>query len=79
MDNSYKLAFGRTPLAYAAVRGHEAVMKLLAEHEDVEVDSKDEGSQTLLSYTAVGGHEVVVKVLQFSVAIPTRRGRGRGK
>jgi hypothetical protein len=33
---------GRTPLWWAAERGHEAVVRLLVERDDVEADLKDE-------------------------------------
>ncbi|RYP68349.1 hypothetical protein DL771_006735 [Monosporascus sp. 5C6A] len=57
-DNS-----GRTPLWWAAAKGHEAVVKLLIERDDVEADSKDESGQTPLSWAAANGHEAVVKLL----------------
>jgi hypothetical protein len=53
----------RTPLSYAAWSGHEAVVRLLVEREDVEADSKDEFSRTPLSYAAGRGHEAVVRLL----------------
>jgi hypothetical protein len=55
--------YGRTPLSWAAVGGHEAVVKLLVERDDVEADSRDNYSWTPLSLAAVGGHEAVVKLL----------------
>lgn len=51
----------RTPLSQAAESGHEAVVKLLVERDDVEVGSKDEFGQTPLSWAAEEGHETVVK------------------
>jgi hypothetical protein len=54
---------GRTPLSYAAEYGHEAVVRLLVERDDVEADSKDEDGQTPLSYAAAHGHEAVVRLL----------------
>lgn len=32
---------GRTPLSYAAEKGHEAVIRLLIKRDDVEINSKD--------------------------------------
>jgi hypothetical protein len=54
---------GRTPLSCAAAGGHEAVVKLLVERDDVDADSKDEHGRTPLSCAAAGGHEAVVKLL----------------
>ena len=54
---------GRTPLAWAAARGHETVVKLLVERDDVEADSKDNGGQTPLLRAAARGYEAVVKLL----------------
>jgi ankyrin repeat protein len=48
------------------VRGHEAVVKLLVERDDVEADSKDQYGLTPLLWAAESGHEAVVKLLQFS-------------
>jgi Ankyrin repeats (3 copies)/Ankyrin repeat len=54
----------RTPLSYAAERGHKAVVKVLVARDDVAADSKDnEYGQTPLSWAAENGHEGVVKLL----------------
>jgi Ankyrin repeats (3 copies) len=55
--------FGRTPLWWAAQRGHEAVVKLLVARDDVAADSNDNDGRTPLSGAAGGGHEAVVKLL----------------
>ncbi|KAI9843643.1 MAG: hypothetical protein M1837_006225 [Sclerophora amabilis] len=54
---------GRTPLSWAAQWGHEAVVKLLVERDDVEAESKDKYGWRPLSHAARGGHEAVVKLL----------------
>jgi ankyrin repeat protein len=54
---------GRTPLSYAALRGHEVAMKLLLNTGKVDVDSKDNNGRTPLSWAALRGHEVAMKLL----------------
>ena len=54
---------GYTPLVWASHNGHEEVVKLLLEWEEVNSDKPDGGGRTPLSYSAGGGHEGVVKLL----------------
>jgi ankyrin repeat protein len=54
---------GRTPLSWAAASGHEAVVKLLVERDDVVADAKDKYGRTPLWWAAASGHEAVVKLL----------------
>ncbi|KAI9779019.1 MAG: hypothetical protein M1816_003779 [Peltula sp. TS41687] len=54
---------GRTPLSLAAKQGHEAIVKLLTDRNDVDVNSKGSSGTTPLSLAAWQGHEAVVKLL----------------
>ncbi|KFY05234.1 hypothetical protein O988_00146, partial [Pseudogymnoascus sp. VKM F-3808] len=51
--------YNRTPLSWAAESGHEAVVKLLVERDDVVADTKDNQGWTPLSMAAENGHEAV--------------------
>jgi len=56
---------GTTPILWAAMRGHEAVVKLLLGRKDINPDRPDYylGGRTPLSWAAGNGHEAVVKLL----------------
>jgi ankyrin repeat protein len=55
--------YGRTPLSWAAERGHEAVVRLLLDN-GAAVDAVDnEYGQTPLSWAIEQGHEAVVRLL----------------
>ena len=55
--------WGGTPLAWAAERGHEGVVKILLGRADVNPEKADNDGHTPLSHASSGGHEGVVKVL----------------
>ena len=61
--NSEDSGHGQTPLSWAAVNGHEGVVKLLLARNDVKVNSKDKFGQTPLLRAAAEGCEAVVKLL----------------
>ncbi|KAI9782385.1 MAG: hypothetical protein M1839_005258 [Geoglossum umbratile] len=52
----------RTPLSWAAWKGHETVVELLLA-KAADVDSKDSSGRTSLLWAAGNGHEAVVKLL----------------
>jgi ankyrin repeat protein len=54
---------GRTPLSQAAAEGHETVVKLLAERDDPDADSKDDHGRAPLSWAAISGLEAVVRLM----------------
>ena len=54
---------GRGPLTWAARNGHEGVVKILLEREEVNHDKPNEFGQTPLSGAAQEGHEGIVKIL----------------
>ena len=55
--------FGNTPLSYAASRGHGALVRYLADRDDIDADSKDEYGVTPLSIAAKRGHKDIVRYL----------------
>ncbi|KAE8310516.1 ankyrin repeat-containing domain protein [Aspergillus transmontanensis] len=59
-----KLMNGRTPLSYAAEKGHKEVVEILLVSNKVDVNSMDGQGLTPLSYAEANGHEEVVAVLQ---------------
>ena len=54
---------GNTALIYAASGGHEAVVKLLLETGEVDINSRDGVGNTALSRAVENGHEAVVEAV----------------
>ena len=62
-DINQKDCMGNTPLACAAWKGHEGVVKILLEQDHVSPDGPCRDGQTPLGWAAWKGHEGVVKIL----------------
>ena len=62
-DCNERDCYDHTPLSWAAQNGHEAVVKLLIDHLEVQKDSRDEGGESSLLWAAKKGHEAVVQLL----------------
>ena len=61
VDATAKVGIEWTALRFAASRGHEAVSRLLLEHE---TDVRAKARQTTLHYAAQGEHKAVVQQQQ---------------
>lgn len=55
--------YSRTPLSWAADRGHDAVVRLWLERDDFDADSKDGYGHTPLSWAVKLGHRAVMRLL----------------
>ncbi len=53
----------RTPLSYAAQKGHTAVAKLLLAEPRVDPNARDSHGRTALSYAATHGNEAIMSLL----------------
>ena len=54
---------GSTPLVWAALKGHEGVVKILLGRDDVNPDKPDNGNRTPLWWAAANGYEGVARIL----------------
>ena len=54
---------GRTPLSWASEHGHEAIVRVLLERGDVNVNAEDKDRWTPLLFAAMNGHADVVRLL----------------
>lgn len=78
MNFNTKDSDGMTPLAWATRKGHEAVVQLLIERDDVDTNIQDNYGQTPLLRAATYGHEAVVRLLiDRGVEIDSRYSKGR--
>lgn len=68
----------RTPLSWAAERGHKAVVKLLLDTDKVDLDFRDIYGMTPLSWAAESGHEAVVKLLVDTDRVDVNSGNKNG-
>lgn len=59
---STKDTYGRTPLFWAATRGHRDIVELLLDH-GANINSKDRGKMTALHIAVTGEHKEVVTLL----------------
>ncbi|KAI7765600.1 hypothetical protein LZL87_007351 [Fusarium oxysporum] len=68
--------YGRTPLFWAATRGHKDIVELLLKH-GAPVSSKDRSNMTPLHIAVTGGHkEVVALLLEHSAPIEAKASYG---
>lgn len=54
---------GRTPLSYAAGKGHDDIVKLFLERKDIDPVSKDNTGRTPLDWARIEGHTEVTQLL----------------
>ncbi|WZH50422.1 PNP_UDP_1 domain-containing protein [Fusarium acuminatum] len=60
---NHRDSYGRIALSYAAMRGNEAIVKLLLDTGKVDADARDNKGRTPLWWAAEGGHKATIKLL----------------
>jgi len=55
--------YGRTPILWAAMGGHEGIVKMLLERKEVNPHHADNSGRTATLWAAGGGHGWIVKML----------------
>lgn len=69
----------RSPLSWAAERGHGSVVRLLLARPDVKTESQDDRGRTPLLWAAKQGHEAVVRLLLEQPDVKTESKDDRGR
>jgi ankyrin repeat protein len=63
VDPNFRCEDGHTPLTFAALSGHDGLVKLLLGREDIDPDMPSADGLTPLTFAADGGHVGIVNLL----------------